>query len=81
MLAGNHRNDENPLAMAAMMNGGMNGMWNNPFVQENLIKLKNHGYHIIEPADGFLACGTNGVGRMREPEEIFAEVKKELAKV
>ena len=32
MLAGNHRNDENPLAVAAMMNGGMNGMWNNPFI-------------------------------------------------
>lgn len=56
------------------------GMWNNPFVQENLAKLKNHGYNIIEPADGFLACGTNGVGRMREPEEIFEEVKKILSK-
>ena len=34
-------------------------------------KLKKHGYHIIEPETGFLACGTNGVGRMKEPEEIF----------
>ena len=34
-------------------------------------RLKKHGYHIIEPETGFLACGTNGVGRMKEPEEIF----------
>ena len=46
-------------------------MWNNPFVQENMSKLKKHGYHIVEPETGFLACGTNGVGRMKEPEEIF----------
>lgn len=32
MLAGNHRNDENPLAVAAMMNGGMGNQWNNPFI-------------------------------------------------
>lgn len=32
MLAGGHRNDENPLAMAAMMNGGMGNQWNNPFI-------------------------------------------------
>ncbi len=46
-------------------------MWKNPFVQENLAKLKNQGYHILEPETGYLACGTNGIGRMREPEEIF----------
>lgn len=32
MLAGGHRNDENPLAVAAMMNGGMGNQWNNPFI-------------------------------------------------
>lgn len=68
---------QKPILLAPAMN---TGMWNNPFVQENLAKLKNNGYHIIEPADGFLACGTNGVGRMREPEEIFEEAKKILSK-
>ncbi len=46
-------------------------MWENPFIQENLLKLKQNGYHILEPDEGYLACGTNGKGRMREVEEIF----------
>ena len=54
------------------------GMWNNKFVQENLAKLKNTGYNILPPSEGFLACGTNGVGRMREPEEIFEETERIL---
>ncbi len=57
-----------PILIAPAMN---ENMWNNPFVQENMSRLKKHGYHIIEPETGFLACGTNGVGRMKEPEEIF----------
>jgi len=48
-----------------------NNMWNNAFVQENIKKLEKAGYNILNPAEGFLACGTNAVGRMREPEEIF----------
>ena len=58
----------NPMLIAPAMN---NNMWKNKFVQENIEKLKNAGYHIIEPSSGFLACGTEGVGRMKEPEEIF----------
>ena len=57
-----------PILIAPAMN---ENMWNNPFVQENMSKLKKHGYHIVEPETGFLACGTTGVGRMKEPEEIF----------
>ena len=47
------------------------GMWENPFVQENLEKLVSKGYHILNPEIGFLACGTAGVGRMAEVEDIF----------
>lgn len=57
-----------PILLAPAMN---NNMWNNPFVQENLQKLKSHGYHILEPETGYLACGVNAVGRMKEPEDIF----------
>ncbi len=57
-----------PILIAPAMN---ENMWNNPFVQENMSKLKKYGYHIVDPETGFLACGTNGVGRMKEPEEIF----------
>ncbi len=57
-----------PFLIAPAMN---TNMWNNPFVQENLGKLKSAGYHILEPESGYLACGTSGVGRMREVEDIF----------
>lgn len=59
-----------PILIVPAMN---TNMWNNPFIQENLSKLSNNGYHILEPASGFLACGTNGTGRMREVEDIFAQ--------
>lgn len=57
-----------PILLAPAMN---NNMWNNPFVQENLQKLKSHSYHILEPETGYLACGVNAIGRMKEPEDIF----------
>ncbi len=44
-------------------------------VQRNLAFLKENGIAIIEPANGYLACGYEGKGRMEEPEEIFAGVK------
>lgn len=47
------------------------GMWENEFVQENIAKLKSKGYNILNPESGFLACGTNGTGRMVEIEDIF----------
>ena len=45
-------------------------MYESPILQRNLQTLKSIGVHIIEPKSGFLACGTNGAGRMPEPEEI-----------
>ena len=57
-----------PVLIAPAMN---NNMWENPFVQENIQKLEKAGYYILEPSEGFLACGTNGTGRMKEPKEIF----------
>ena len=57
-----------PFLIAPAMN---NNMWNNPFVQENIKKLENNGFNILYPSEGFLACGANAVGRMKEPEEIF----------
>lgn len=67
----------NPIFLAPAMN---TNMWNNPFVQENLNKLKSNGYHILNPESGFLACGTNGTGRMVEVEDIFEETSRILTK-
>ena len=49
-------------------------MYENPIVQENLAKLKTRGYHIIDPACGHLACGTDGMGRLPEPATIVQAV-------
>lgn len=57
-----------PVLIAPAMN---TNMWNNPFVQENINKLTAAGYNFCMPETGFLACGTNGVGRMVEEAEIF----------
>ena len=57
-----------PFLLAPAMN---TGMWENEFVQDNIKKLQAKGYHILNPESGFLACGTNGTGRMVEAEDIF----------
>jgi phosphopantothenoylcysteine decarboxylase/phosphopantothenate--cysteine ligase len=49
-------------------------------VQENLRKLRRVGYHIMEPAEGYLACGYEGKGRLPDPEKICDEVERLLHK-
>ncbi|MDR2979537.1 MAG: bifunctional phosphopantothenoylcysteine decarboxylase/phosphopantothenate--cysteine ligase CoaBC [Bacteroidales bacterium] len=53
-------------------------MYCHPAVQENLKTLINRGVRLIEPASGFLACGTEGKGRMEEPETIAETVLRQL---
>ena len=62
-----------PILIAPAMN---NNMWENPFVQENITKLKKAGCKVLDVNEGFLACGTTAKGRMKEPEEIFEETVK-----
>ena len=45
-------------------------MYNNPITQRNLEGLRSLGYHIMDPAEGWLACGITGVGRLPELEAI-----------
>lgn len=54
-------------------------MYHNSIVQENLEKLKRHGYEIIEPARGMLANGDTGDGRMPSEEILVNYVLRELA--
>lgn len=49
-------------------------MWQHPATQENLDRLRARGCHVVEPGEGWLACGTVGAGRMSEPIEIAEEV-------
>jgi len=53
-------------------------MWQHPATQENIRILRERGHAIIEPAEGPLACGTVGPGRMVEPEQI-ADIVASLA--
>ena len=46
-------------------------MWNNQAVQENLRKLQSRGAEILEPENGFLACGYTGKGRLCSIDKIF----------
>jgi len=66
-----------PLLIAPAMNIHM---FENPILQENLRKLRRVGYHILEPAAGFLACGYEGKGRLPDPETIADEVECLLKK-
>ncbi len=49
------------------------GMYDNPVTQDNIKKLVSYGWQIVEPASGHLACGTEGKGRMPEPEYLLEE--------
>ncbi len=55
------------------------GMYQNPIVQDNINKLKQHGYYVMEPDDGLLACGTTGKGRLPEPHKIVEKIMELLA--
>lgn len=73
-----------PVFFAPAMN---TNMYENSITQQNLHTLQERGCHIIEPAAGHLACGTSGVGRMPEPQELveiladFFATGKELAEL
>jgi phosphopantothenoylcysteine decarboxylase/phosphopantothenate--cysteine ligase len=55
-------------------------MYENPILQDNLRKLRRVGYHILEPADGYLACGYEGKGRLPDPEKILETIQSLLRK-
>ncbi|MCB1258497.1 MAG: bifunctional phosphopantothenoylcysteine decarboxylase/phosphopantothenate--cysteine ligase CoaBC, partial [Microthrixaceae bacterium] len=49
-------------------------MWEHPAVQDNLTLLRSRGVHVVEPAEGRLAGGDVGAGRLAEPVDIVAAV-------
>ena len=46
-------------------------MYDNEATQENLTTLRTRGWYVMEPAEGRLACGDTGRGKMPEPDDIF----------
>jgi len=66
------------MLLAPAMN---NNMWNNPAVQRNVKTIKEMGFQLIGPVEGRLACGTEGIGRMSEPQDILKVIEKVASKI
>lgn len=54
-------------------------MYTNPILQDNLKICEKYGMEVIAPAEGYLACGDTGAGKMPEPEELFDYILKAAA--
>ena len=53
-------------------------MWEHPATQENLQKLRARGVHVVDPDEGYLACGMTGAGRLAATEAIVERVRSVL---
>jgi phosphopantothenoylcysteine decarboxylase/phosphopantothenate--cysteine ligase len=60
-----------PVLVAPAMNVNM---WEHPATQENLATLRARGVHVVEPDEGYLACGMTGAGRLASVEAIAQKV-------
>lgn len=60
-----------PVLLAPAMNCEM---WEKPPVQRNLATLRDDGFRIVDPQEGWLSCRKRGVGRMAEPATIQAAI-------
>lgn len=69
---------DKPVLIAPAMNSNM---WTNPAVQKNVETIKQAGFRIIGPEVGRLACGTEGIGRMAEPDDIIKEIETITAQI
>ncbi|MBM7623297.1 bifunctional phosphopantothenoylcysteine decarboxylase/phosphopantothenate--cysteine ligase CoaBC [Sporohalobacter salinus] len=66
-----------PVLLAPAMNCNM---YSNPIFQQNLDRLRGLGYYLIKPDAGYLACGTEGKGRLPAPSRIVENVVEQLTK-
>ncbi|HTW24843.1 MAG TPA: bifunctional phosphopantothenoylcysteine decarboxylase/phosphopantothenate--cysteine ligase CoaBC [Candidatus Baltobacteraceae bacterium] len=64
-----------PVVVAPAMNVNM---WDHPATQENLATLRARGVHVVDPGEGYLACGMTGAGRLASTEAIVEKVRAVL---
>ncbi len=64
-----------PVVVAPAMNVNM---WNHAATRENIETLRGRGVKVVEPNEGYLACGMVGAGRLAGHEEILAAVRDAL---
>ena len=60
-----------PVIVAPAMNVNM---WEHPATQENVAALRARGVHVVDPGEGYLACGMTGAGRLAATEAIVEKV-------
>jgi phosphopantothenoylcysteine decarboxylase / phosphopantothenate---cysteine ligase len=60
-----------PVVVAPAMNVNM---WDHPATQENIAALRARGVHVVNPDEGYLACGMTGAGRLAATETIAQKV-------
>ncbi|MBU4385471.1 MAG: bifunctional phosphopantothenoylcysteine decarboxylase/phosphopantothenate--cysteine ligase CoaBC, partial [Actinobacteria bacterium] len=56
-------------------------MYSHPATAQNLARLREAGAVVVEPGEGELACGDEGVGRMAEPVDIMKVLEREITRV
>jgi phosphopantothenoylcysteine decarboxylase/phosphopantothenate--cysteine ligase len=66
-----------PVVVAPAMNVNM---WRHPATQANVETLRGRGHRIVEPDNGYLACGMTGPGRLAGLEEIVEAISIETRK-
>jgi len=64
-----------PVMVAPAMNVNM---WEHAATQDNLEKLRTRGVHVVDPDEGYLACGMTGSGRLPSTETIVRRVRDVL---
>src|SRR5271170_7117612 len=64
-----------PVVVAPAMNVNM---WEHAATQENIEMLRARGVKIVDPDEGYLACGMTGAGRLAGQEQIVAAVREVL---
>jgi phosphopantothenoylcysteine decarboxylase/phosphopantothenate--cysteine ligase len=69
---------DGPVIMAPAMNVHM---WDKPAVQRNVKQLRADGVVMVDPEEGYLSCGSHGLGRMASPETIFRVIAEQLEAV
>ena len=64
-----------PIVVAPAMNVNM---LNNRIVQRNIERLRESGMHLVDPEEGFLACGYEGQGRLASQAALIEAIKTAL---
>ena len=66
-----------PVLVSPAMNVNM---FTNPVVQDNLKTLERYGIEVIQPDDGYLACGYTGKGKLPSESVLLDYILREIAK-